>query len=177
MSVPTPAQAPVVSPKPEPAWTPADIGAEEPDQETVAARQPQPEPVQEPDPAWTPADIAEPADEPEEVEQPTDPVPEPDPEPEPAPPPPQPVERFDWAAAEVRRKAMDAIKNLAALPAPSVVIDAWKKHTGYGEPVEMLDKAAAWLAEFIPLYREVEPVRWARIERAIAATVETKHAA
>lgn len=97
------------------------------------------------------------------------------PAPEP-PPPPRPVvvereeepaavytppPRFDHEAAAVREKAMGAIRTLANQPPPQAVIDAWMKHPGYGEPVETIEAAIAWLNEFIPLYREAEPQRWA----------------
>lgn len=75
-----------------------------------------------------------------------------------------PVEPFDWDAAEMRRSAMDAIRALAKLPAPTDVLDAWMKSNSYGEPIETLSAALAWLAEFVPLYRRHEPARWSRVQ-------------
>jgi ParB/Sulfiredoxin domain len=74
------------------------------------------------------------------------------------------VEPFDWAAAEVRRTAMDAIRAIAKLPPPPDVIDAWMKSNSYGEPIEVLQGALAWLGEFVALYRKHEPVRWQQVQ-------------
>jgi len=74
------------------------------------------------------------------------------------------VEPFDWEAAKLRNDAMEAIRALAKLPAPDEVIDAWMKSSSYGEPVETLQIALAWLAEFATLYRRYEPARWQQVQ-------------
>lgn len=90
---------------------------------------------------------------------------------------PAPAPSFDWEAANLRNRAMDAIDVLADMPPASEVIDAWMKTQGYGKPIERLEAAAEWLAEFIDLYRDAEPERWARIEKAAAKTRENEHVA
>jgi hypothetical protein len=74
---------------------------------------------------------------------------------------PKPAPRFDHEAASIRNSAMEAIRALSEQPSPEVVLDAWMKHAGYGEPVEMIEKALGWIVEFLPLYRDAEPRRWA----------------
>jgi hypothetical protein len=86
------------------------------------------------------------------------------------------VEPFDWAASQLRNAAMDAIRTLADLPIAEEVLAAWMKSSGYGEPMETLEKAAAWLAAFCTLYREAEPRRWARVNPT-AEQERTAHAA
>lgn len=76
-------------------------------------------------------------------------------------PSPKPTPRFDHEAAAIRNSAMDAIRALSEQPEPEAVLEAWMKHGGYGEPVEMIEKAIGWLTSFLPLYREAEPRRWA----------------
>jgi hypothetical protein len=88
----------------------------------------------------------------------------------------QAVKPFDWDAAKLRNAALDAIRTLAGLPAPAEVIAAVIKSNSYGEPVEALEKAAAWLVAFSALYREAEPLRWARVQQA-AEQEERAHAA
>src|ERR1700733_8071608 len=73
---------------------------------------------------------------------------------------------FDWAASAIRNAVMEAIRALGAQPEPQVVIDAWMKTCSYGQPVETLEKAHAWLGRFLALYRINEPVRWARVQRS-----------
>lgn len=70
---------------------------------------------------------------------------------------------FDFEAASLRNKALDAIRTLAALPPAAEVIDAWMKSASYGEPLDILDAARAWLGEFDKLYRINEPIRWAGV--------------
>lgn len=93
------------------------------------------------------------------------------PECEPVWTPPQPAAvvppKFDHEAAAVREKAFAAIRALSEQPDPQAVIDAWMKHRGYGEPVQTIEKAIAWLQAFLPLYREAEPKRWAAIEERL----------
>lgn len=121
--------------------------------------------------AWTPADVVRNEPQPAPISEPIQPAPEL------VDPVSKPVAPFDWASANLKNKAMDAIKALADLPQPEAVIEAWNKFTGYGEPIGTLEKAQAWLTKFIPLYREAEPIRWARLQSALAATEESQDAA
>jgi len=85
----------------------------------------------------------------------------------PVPEPVAPAPQFDHDAAAIREAAMNAILALADQPAPQVVLDAWMKHAGYGHPVEKIERAIAWLSDFLPLYREAEPNRWASIQEKL----------
>lgn len=102
---------------------------------------------------------------------------EPDPPPDSDPQPYQPRApiTFDHDAAHIRHVAMETIRALAALPPPPEVIAAWNKTMGFGEPFETFEKAQAWLEEFTALYREAEPIRWAKVQRA--REKEMSHAA
>jgi hypothetical protein len=44
---------------------------------------------------------------------------------------------------------IDAIRALGKLPAATDVLDAWMKSDSYGEPIETLQSALAWLGEFV----------------------------
>jgi hypothetical protein len=67
---------------------------------------------------------------------------------------------------------MEAIRALASQPPPETVMDAWMKSNSYGEPVERLERALAWLGQFVALYGDQEPIRWARVARTmIGSTV------
>lgn len=85
--------------------------------------------------------------------------------------------RFDHEAAELREKAWNAINALAEQPDPEVVIDAWMKFHGYGEPVERIERAIAWLQAFLPLFREAEPRRWAFVENMLARSWKNRNVA
>jgi len=98
------------------------------------------------------------------------------PNPSEAPLAPAPL-RFDWDAANLRSKAWDAINALAELPEPQTVIDAWMKFHGYGEPVERIEQAIAWLQAFLPLFREAEPRRWAFVANMLARSRERRNVA
>ncbi len=89
----------------------------------------------------------------------------------------KPPLRFDWEAAEIRAKAWNAINALAELPNPQVIIDAWMKFHGYGEPVERIERAIAWLQAFLPLFREAEPRRWAVVEDMLARSWKGRNVA
>jgi hypothetical protein len=97
---------------------------------------------------------------------------EPSPEPEtqttptPSPAPRPPADLFDHEAARIRESAMGAIRTLADQPAPADVINAWNKTMGFGEPLETLDRALAWLTVFAALYSEAEPIRLEKVQRA-----------
>ncbi len=80
------------------------------------------------------------------------------------------IEPFDWEASKLRNSALEAIRELAALPSARDVIAAWMKSDSYGEPVETLEQALAWLNAFLPLYRDAEPRRWARVQMAAQET-------
>ena len=77
--------------------------------------------------------------------------------------------RFDHEAAAIRNKAMDAIRALAEQPDPQDVIDAWMKFGGYGEPIETIEGALAWLRPFLERHREAEPRRWSAPARRSSA--------
>jgi hypothetical protein len=85
-----------------------------------------------------------------------------------SPEPQAPVNLFDWEADRIRTKAMDAILALADQPSPEDVIAAWMKSAQYGEPIERLEAACAWLTKFVELYRIAEPERWAGVQRRAA---------
>jgi hypothetical protein len=89
--------------------------------------------------------------------------------PKPAVPSRAVVEPFDHEAATLRERAMSAVGTLAELPPAADVMTAWMKTWGYGVPIEKLERAIAWLEAFLPLYRVMEPERWARVQRAAAA--------
>jgi hypothetical protein len=89
--------------------------------------------------------------------------------PKPAVPSRAVVEPFDHEAATLRERAMSAVGTLAELPPAADVMAAWMKTWGYGVPIEKLERAIAWLEAFLPLYRVMEPERWARVQRAAAA--------
>lgn len=91
-----------------------------------------------------------------------------------APPAPPPL-RYDHGAAELREKAWNAINALAEQPEPQVVIDAWMKFHGYGEPVEKIEQTISWLQAFLPLFREAEPRRWAFVEDMLARSRERRN--
>jgi hypothetical protein len=82
------------------------------------------------------------------------------------------VEPFDWEAAKLRNTAMEAIRALATQPPVDDVIAAWNKSNSYGEPMETLEKAHAWLGNFVNRYRVVEPQRWARVQGGLANAAE-----
>lgn len=79
-----------------------------------------------------------------------------------------PTELFDWHAEKVRSRAIEAILELADQPPAEDVIAAWMKSDGYGEPQAKMDAALKWLGEFVALYREAEPRRWADVQRRAA---------
>ena len=82
---------------------------------------------------------------------------------------------FDWDAAKLRNTAMEAIRALAELPDAETVLAAWMKSNSYGEPVETLESASAWLNAFVALYRRAEPRRWERVQ--MMAREDVAHAA
>lgn len=82
---------------------------------------------------------------------------------------------FDWDAAKLRNTAMEAIRALAELPDAKTVLAAWMKSNSYGEPVETLESASAWLNAFVALYRRAEPERWERVQ--MMAREDVAHAA
>lgn len=73
-----------------------------------------------------------------------------------------PREKFNFEAAAIRDKVFNAIRALASAPDHDEVVDAMMESQAYGEPVESIEKAIAWLEAFLPLYRKAEPKRGVR---------------
>lgn len=74
---------------------------------------------------------------------------------------------FDFAAAQVRSTAMEAIAALANGPAAEELAEMWAGYIGRGVPTEVVDRARAWLNGFADLFPAAEARRQAAINLAL----------
>lgn len=75
-----------------------------------------------------------------------------------APPP-----SFDFAAAQIRDAAIQAIAALAKAPPPEDLATMWAAYTGRGVPIEIVVRAREWLDAFSDLFPAAEAARQAAI--------------
>ena len=83
--------------------------------------------------------------------------------------PPEP--KFDHEAAALALKLDRIVIGLSEMPSPMAAVSACMQSLGYGTPVATVEAVAAWLNQFLDLYREAEPTRLARVNAAVERTL------
>ena len=78
-------------------------------------------------------------------------------------PAPPPAPSFDFAAAQIRDAAVQAIVALAKAPPAEGMAEMWAVYTGRGVPIELVLRARAWLDAFADLFPAAEAARQAAI--------------
>ncbi|MCP4028583.1 MAG: ParB N-terminal domain-containing protein [Sphingomonas sp.] len=74
-----------------------------------------------------------------------------------------PPSSFDFAAAQIRDAAVQAISALAKAPPAEDLAAMWAAYTGRGVPMEIVVRARAWLNAFADLFPAAEAARQAAI--------------